>query len=663
MKSEKHARKTSMKDKGAYWGNFYIPIEYNQNSSSNYDVINHELAHALLSESTAHGFAYTELSALSSENYTNSRLMEVLKVLHDASERTEECFAILFPLLNLYENNKQLQVAYNELRQTEYYYRYQIKQFDNIVLSEVTINEKIELIKAILFAAMNTNILNMECDWLSSENVYQELKRNAILINPDRRLKVLLRWVNCNISDPIVFGQTEAQLLKEVLNQEIPSGDMYEHFRNAIISFADENNLLHGYTEKTNSDSEEESIDDRVYFHLDDSIYTSYIVDIPCLELLRCDAVLFFPLGRLEYLIFTNCQRKEKYKLILPRGSFSEQFLNQFSGIIVAYLDDFEFLEMKLTTLHNKKILFKSACSFNQLIKELDKRDIVISSVGIFEYDSAIGSPYFLDSRGIYYCGAPRRLDYLLNYKSNQLQFISPKTPVMHTAITAAEIQVIYSSDIAIDTDKNPNIAIFNGSLDDKIYSKDTGIDSHEICGYYFGIFEQTIMLHNWKDAHSLFNFMLNLLNSNEDRISALHNIENIVVKCKRTMLVDLKKDQHIKQAFIDLFSMIIQCNKQFKVSLEDACITLTNLTNLYLECNDLDEAYQYATIGLNIKRSIYKEDALEIGKAYYLLGLVLIHLDVKEAILNFNIAKKIALKNDDTEIVSVIQHIIQQIT
>ena len=84
---------------GSYWGNFYIPIEYSRNNTLDFAVINHELAHAVLTESTNHGIAFYEFSSLSSENYSNKNILEILKLLQDASERTEECFAVLIPLL------------------------------------------------------------------------------------------------------------------------------------------------------------------------------------------------------------------------------------------------------------------------------------------------------------------------------------------------------------------------------------------------------------------------------------------------------------------------------------------------------------------------------------------------------------------------------------
>lgn len=651
--------------KGAYWGNFYIPIEYKYNERQTYDVINHELAHALLTESTSHGLAFYEFSSLSSENIDKRNLLDIMKILQDSSERVEECFAMLFPLVVSCENDRQLLTKFNVLRETEYYYRYNIVDFEKILFADVTLKEKEMLIYNILFACMNTNIFSINCDWFCAENVYQIFTEKAQFLIPDKRLKLILEWVNKHMVDSSIFSLSESVLHEKVLGYPMPSVDLFEKFRKKVIDMADRNGLDHNFTNVNEIDQYmDETIDinsiDRVYFHPDDSAYVAYGVDIPTLALLECDTLLFFPLERKEFLVFTSCSRKEKYKLELPIGSLSNQFFEQFSGIIIAYLDDSSILESKVNT--NKKLIYKSVCSFEQLEKILLRNNIEIEREGIFQFDNYIGSPFFIDINGTYYCGGPRSLEVLLRYTKYPLEIVSPETCILNTNITAFDFQVIISSDIAINDNKNKRIAVFDGSLDKKIFSSDAGIDSKEICGYYLGIFDQLIKLHKCNDAQNLFNFMLNLFDDNNDRRMALLQIDNTLTRCKRAIMNDIKKDTNLLKGVVNLYSMVIQGYKLLELPTENICTTLTNLANLYLECNQFKEANEYAALVLELRTRIYGNNSPKLARSYYLLGTTLLHFNKKQAKYYLNTAKELASLDKDLRLLSAIKLIMQQL-
>lgn len=655
-----------MNAKGTYWGNFYIPIEYRNNEPQIIDVISHELSHALLTEATNHGLAYKEFSSLSSENLRHRNLIEVMKILQDSSERTEECFAVLIPLISSCENNEQLLEKYRSLQETEYYYRYSISEFEKILFSDVTLKEKKHLIENILFACMNTNIFAVNCDWLSKEKVYQLFIDNAQLLIPDRRLVLILEWINETITDHSIFFLSESDIYEKALRMPIPPNNGFTIFQNKLIAMADRNGLAHNYTSAHEIVQYYDDVPDiysvdRVYFHIDDSDYVAYGVDIPNLELLECDTVLFFPLEKKEYLIFTSNSRKEKYKLELPLGSLSNQLFEHFSGIIIAYLDDISLLRSKITT--NKRIVYKSVCNYVQLEKLLSAQNIHVERAGIFQFDDYIGTPFFEDKNGVYYCGGPRSLEVLSHYTNHFPKIYSPDSFVLNSNITSHDFQLITSSDIAIDDDKSKRIATFNGSLDAKIFSVDAGIDTKEICGYYFDIFEQFITSRKWDDAQSLFNFMLNLLDNDDDRRLALLQIDNIVTKCKRAMMHDIKKDAKLLQKYVDLYSMTIQGYRLLNLPVENICITLTNLANLYLECYQAKSANEYATLVLKLRTDIWGADSPKLARSHYLLGTTFLYSDKAKAKECFSTAKKLATMDKDLRLLSAIEVMTQYLS
>ena len=168
--------------------------------------------------------------------------------------------------------------------------------------------------------------------------------------------------------------------------------------------------------------------------------------------------------------------------------------------------------------------------------------------------------------------------------------------------------------------------------------------------------------MHNWDEAQNLFNFILNLLDNTTDRVSALEYIDNILTKCKRSMINAIKEDSSLLKALIDLYSMVLQGHRLLGLPVESTCVTLTNLANLYLECGNLSEANYYATMVLNLKIRVLGDEAPEVAHAHYLLGLTLLNSDKKQARICFDTANKIATKINDLRLLFAIKHIMQRL-
>ena len=91
-------------------------------------------------------------------------------------------------------------------------------------------------------------------------------------------------------------------------------------------------------------------------------------------------------------------------------------------------------------------------------------------------------------------------------------------------------------------------------------------------------------------------------------------------------------------------------------------CITLTNLANLYVECFDFKQAYEYAHLVLNLRIKLWGQDSPKLARSYYLLGITLLYLDRIQSKDILTKAKKLALEINDTRLVSAIEIIIQSI-
>ena len=642
--------------KGRYRSDYYVPIEYNNFLGSNFETINHEFGHAELTENTFHGVVCFEIMQLINENYFDRRITDIFKILRDAAERTEECYAAFFNIFSLSEKKDELLSQYCTLKETEYYHRYQMFQFEKIIYADVSIQEKRDFLFNILHVAMDTKIMEVPCNWYDPKAVLEEFRKYNIFLNPDKRLKKILHWINSYDQANIPFNSTKEDIHTHALDEAPPLWSEYDVFVDKMLKIVDENHLNKTYREKGIQFTGESNFAQRILFYFNNSDYLIYQVDLPNLVLCDCDTLEYYSFGYEERAVFTSYKIKERYILNIPSRTLMKQIIDNFTGIIIAYLDDFEALNTLIECSGEKKVIYKSICNFSHLRRELLDRNINIASTGIIKYDSSICVPFFVDVSGRCYSGGAGFIEPIYSQVQEIDNIIEAEEELMQTAVKAKEFVMLTSLDVVADKCID-RIALFNGTLSKKIFSKDAGIDNREIAGYYFDIYRDSIKQKLWKDAQSIFNYVMNILQCREDKIMALAEMDNILTECKNILIAEIQGDEKVPKEFLDLYSIVIQYTEMLCGSkCESMCITMNNVANLCLQCGNLADAYTYACIALEMKKSVFGENSPKTARGYYLIGRILIYSDKTDECWSFlNTALKLAIECDDYQLISAI--------
>lgn len=189
---------------GAYGFDDIIKIDCN-NAYGEINVYIHEMAHWGLTKNTLFGILSFLVKQISEEPGMK-KLYKIEKVLHDASERTNECYAMCSELIfvesqrpDLYKN------FYNKLKKQQYYSQYQFQELDFLMGLKMDISKKSNLIDRIFTLAMNIDVSKYAdtfC-WSSDENLLHFFLSEGKECYPDFRLKKILYA----LKDLIIFGE------------------------------------------------------------------------------------------------------------------------------------------------------------------------------------------------------------------------------------------------------------------------------------------------------------------------------------------------------------------------------------------------------------------------------------------------------------------------
>ncbi len=164
------------------------------NAYGEINVYIHEMAHWGLAKNTLFGILSFLVKQISEEPGMK-KLYKIGKVLRDASERTNECYAMCSELIfvesqrpDLYEN------FYNKLKRDRYYSRYQFQELDFLMGLNMDVSKKNNLIDRIFTLAMNIDVSKYAdafC-WSSDENLLRFFLSEGKECYPDFRLKKIL---------------------------------------------------------------------------------------------------------------------------------------------------------------------------------------------------------------------------------------------------------------------------------------------------------------------------------------------------------------------------------------------------------------------------------------------------------------------------------------
>lgn len=215
---------------GTYDFDDVVKIDCN-NAYAQMNVYVHEMAHWGLAKNTLFGILNFLVKQISEEPGMK-KLYGIVKVLRDASERTNECYAMCNELIFVESQRPDLYDSfYDELKRGQYYSKYQFQELEFLMNIKMDISKKSNLVDRIFTLAMNIDVskyIEAFC-WSSDKHLLHFFLSNGIDCYPDFRLKKIL------------------QALKELIISEkgvdILDQDIVEH-SNIIVDEWSTNNVI-----------------------------------------------------------------------------------------------------------------------------------------------------------------------------------------------------------------------------------------------------------------------------------------------------------------------------------------------------------------------------------------------------------------------------------
>jgi len=181
-------------------------------SYSDFAVYAHELAHFSLTKNTLFGILHF-IAEQSNELAPNKELDGIIAVMTDASERTQEIYAMYYELLHVSSQYKEFFKSYYlNFKQRAYYSKYQFQDFEWST-SAKGLNDDAKLIDRLAAIAMNVDITEFanQNPWESSKGLFTIILENKPYFMPDFRLEKLLILVNA-LGMPKIHEMTDHEI-------------------------------------------------------------------------------------------------------------------------------------------------------------------------------------------------------------------------------------------------------------------------------------------------------------------------------------------------------------------------------------------------------------------------------------------------------------------
>jgi len=168
---------------------------------SNFPVFSHELAHYSLTKNTLFGILHFLMEQIDEPIFNkNQNLSRIISIMTDASERTQEVYAMYYQLLHISSQYRRLFKSYYfNFKQHPYYSIYQFSDFEWMI-GNCGLNNNTQLMDRICAIAMNIDITNcLEMVALSSqENLLHAISKNRSRYMPDFRLEKIISLIHNN---------------------------------------------------------------------------------------------------------------------------------------------------------------------------------------------------------------------------------------------------------------------------------------------------------------------------------------------------------------------------------------------------------------------------------------------------------------------------------
>lgn len=344
-------------------------------SYSDFTVFAHELAHYSLTKNTLFGILHFLIKQIE-EPVFDENLNKVIGIMTDASERTQEVYAMYYELLHVSSQySRFFNSYYLNFKQHPYYTIYQFSDLE-WTIGNCGLNSNAQLIDRICTIAMNVDITKcMAKDTiLSQENLFSAISKNKSSYMPDYRLKKMISLIQ-NIGATSVNKMTDCEIAtasgikycdfstKTVLSMlknlqtkldemEITSSLVQRNIDNIV-----DNQIQLGYYQTKDgnfTDSLKQSILPECLNHRFRQIK---LEAFPPNENTKVEIITLYDFSPNCLCELTNINQSINYILNTNIKSFS-QFLKKYTGTIQFYFDDYDAVLNNWSDLLHKQIFF-----------------------------------------------------------------------------------------------------------------------------------------------------------------------------------------------------------------------------------------------------------------------------------------------------------------
>jgi hypothetical protein len=363
---------------GTYGFDDVVKIDCN-NAYAQINVYVHEMAHWGLAKNTLFGILNFLVKQISEEPGMK-KLYRIVKVLHDASERTNECYAMCSELVFVESQRPDLYDSfYDELKTGQYYSKYQFQELDFLMNLKLEPSKKSNLIDRIFTLAMNIDVtkhIEASC-WSSDMQLLQFFLAEGRECYPDFRLKRILQALRQMVVSGQCVDITDEEIItrSNIIVDEWTSNNMTaflekltEQFRQNNISTSllgrNIENLLKneiqlGYNLKRGDDFERQ-------FHeaiLPDCLTQNYVFealenDMALINEKTISVATIYDYGEDTLLELTDTLHGRMYSVSSNKEDVAN---NQWTGecAIVFYFDDVRIVKDYWKKVFNRRIFFQ----------------------------------------------------------------------------------------------------------------------------------------------------------------------------------------------------------------------------------------------------------------------------------------------------------------
>lgn len=237
---------------GTYGFDDFVKIDCN-NAYAQMNVYVHEMAHFGLAKNTLFGILNFLVKQISEEPGMK-KLYGIAKVLRDASERTNECYAICNELIFMESQRPALYKSfYDELKRGQYYSKYQFQELDFLMKLKMDISKKSNLVDRVFTLAMNVDVTKYveASSWSSDKHLLQFFLSEGEVCYPDLRLKEILKALK-----NLIMSKKDMDILNEeiiaysnIIVDEWSNNNVLSFLKNLAKQF-EENDISTGLIEK-----------------------------------------------------------------------------------------------------------------------------------------------------------------------------------------------------------------------------------------------------------------------------------------------------------------------------------------------------------------------------------------------------------------------------